>query len=134
MKKAKCIQQWIDLNFPYGNAKIAVNLLLSKGKGSKNGRLILAYAMLHPFSRRLQILKKNIEIGKQQLGYSSRILELLKDTKEILTELELAIALFYKKEYRINPIKQLVEMAEDARILKSCVEAEYQYHQENYGG
>lgn len=118
LSKNDCIQKWIANNYPVDNRKLFVQLT-----SSNCGKMILAQAMVEPFVRRIKYIKKELELGKQRLGYKSCIDKLCNDVNKLIEDLELFISIFYKRQYKTNPIKQLIIICNDAKSFKESIES-----------
>lgn len=114
MRKAKCIEKWLNENFPSkcGGRSIAIKLV-----GKRSSKLVLAHAMVIPFTKRLDHLKDRLELGKQQLGYQTCIAEVADGIESLLNDLDCSLSIFYKREYSL-PVKKMLDILDETKQFK----------------
>jgi len=111
MRKDKCIQRWLENNH-------IQTQVIAKLANSKDGKLTIASSLLIPLTLRLHYYKDKLKIGRGQLGYTSCIKEMEEDLEQTIVYLEDFLPIFYKKDYRKSPLKQLLALLEEAKQLK----------------
>jgi hypothetical protein len=108
MRKKKCIEIWLDKTL--FNRSGFINLL-----NTRDGKIIFAYSVIQPFTRRLDHLQKTFNAGKERLGYKTCIEETISARNTLISDIEDFLAMFYKKDYRIPIVQQILNVLNETK-------------------